>query len=71
MKTSSTWKWWIKQRHNPQLGIYYIAEGRLSNAAAKLCKRSVYGVNDMLPFDTESEYNEALEKLRSSGATVQ
>ena len=27
--------WWIKERHNPQLGVYYVAIGRLRIAAAK------------------------------------
>lgn len=53
-------KWWIKERHNPQLGVYYVAMGQMSKAEARTHESTVYGSNVMLPYDTEEAYKEAL-----------
>ncbi len=63
-------RFWIKERHNPQLGIYYEGCGQLSNTAAKAHERPVYGDNVMLPFDTEEAYNAKLAALREAGQSV-
>jgi hypothetical protein len=55
--------WWIKERDNPQLGVYYVGCGQLSKTAAKRYERCLYGSATMLPFATEAEYKERLAEL--------
>ena len=58
-------KWYVKERHNPQLGIYFVACGQMSKTEAKKHEESLYGANYMLPFDSKKEY---LRFLISKGA---
>lgn len=51
-----TYPFWIKERHNPQLGLYFIAMGQMSKTAAKKHESTIYGTNRMLRFNTEQEY---------------
>lgn len=62
---------WIKERHNPQLGVYYVGCGQLSLKAAKKLEFSCYGSNTMLRYSSEVDYLDALQKLKDSGKTVQ
>lgn len=64
-------QWWVKERHNPQTGIYHVACGQLSKTAAKKREASSYGYNIMRPFDTEEKYNAHLDYLRETGERVQ
>lgn len=64
-------KFYIKERRNPQIGVYYVACGQLTKAKAKQAERSIYGDNFMLAFDTESAYLDCLSELRASGKHVQ
>lgn len=64
-------RFWIKERHNPQLGVYFVACGQMSNAEAKRTEKSLYGDNYMLGFDTEAEYKAKLAELKRSGKSVQ
>jgi hypothetical protein len=65
-------KYWIKERHNPQLGVYYVASGQMSKAAAKRIEDgSLYGSDYMIDFDTKEEYEAKLHELRESGEKVQ
>jgi hypothetical protein len=63
--------YWIKERHNPQLGIYYVACGRLSKADAMKAERALYGDNIMRRFDTLEAYQARLDELRKAGERVQ
>ncbi len=63
--------YWIKERHNPQTGVYYVAMGQMSKSTAKRCEKPLYGSNNMLQFDTEEEYKAELERLRQSGERIQ
>ena len=63
--------WWVKERHNPQLGTYHVACGQMSKTAARKAESSLYGYNIMRPFDTEKEYTAHLEYLREKGERVQ
>ena len=63
--------WWVKERHNPQLGIYHVACGQMSKTAAKKHEDCKYGYNIMRPFGTEKEYTAHLEYLREKGERVQ
>lgn len=63
--------WWIKERHNPQLGVYYVAVGPLSVKDAKAMERPGYGSNYMLRFDSAREYEAKLRQLCNDGHKVQ
>ena len=63
---------YLKERHNPQFKKpYYVREGQLSKTAAKKKEKSLYGDNYMLSYNTEKEYNDAIEKLTADGYSVQ
>lgn len=63
--------YWIKERHNPQLGIYYVACGNLSIKNAMKMECGIYGNNIMTKFASEAAYNNALQKLKDQGKPVQ
>lgn len=63
--------YWIKERHNPQLGVYYVAYGQMSKTAALRKAGSIYGSNRMLRFDTGAEYTAKLAALRKAREKVQ
>lgn len=56
--------YWIKKRHNPQLGVYWTACGQLSKTAAKKHERTLYGTNYMHSLETEEQYKAELIRLR-------
>jgi len=56
-------RWWIKERHNPQLGVYYLGMGQLSDRAAKAAEKTAYGFNVMLSYDSEEEYTKMIRVL--------
>lgn len=62
--------YWIKERHNPQLGTYYVPEGQLSKTAARKAEETLYGYNVMLEYATEAEYNDAIADLKAQGLNV-
>lgn len=63
-------KYWIKERHNTQLGIYYIACGKLAAKEAKKMNHTAYGQNVMLGFDTKKEYETKIAQLVKNGHSV-
>lgn len=63
--------YWIKERHNPQLGIYYVACGNLSIKDAMKMEGGVYGDNIMIKFPSETAYNKAIQTLKDRGKPVQ
>jgi len=65
-------KFYLKERHNPQFkNPYYVACGQLTKKDAKAKEKSLYGDNFMIAYETEKEYNEAIEKLKANGQRVQ
>lgn len=69
--TKTSKPFWIKERHNPQLGVYYVPEGQLSKTAARKKETGgCYGYNTMLRYETEAEYEAAIAKLRADGHRV-
>lgn len=60
-------RFYLKKRNNLQSGIYYVAMGPMSAARAKKAEKSLAGFNEMIPFDTEAEYEAEIERLRKSG----
>lgn len=66
-----TRKWWLKERHNPQSGVYYVPMGRISNAEAKRNESPLYGHNIMHSFATPEEYRAKIEALEKEGAYLQ
>lgn len=63
--------YWIKERDNPQLGVYYVAMGQMSKREAMRGERALYGANTMHSYETEQAYLNMLQKLRDSGEKVQ
>lgn len=59
-------KFWLKKRNNPQLGVYYIKLGQLSEREAKQHAASIYGHNEVIAFNTEKEYLDKIEELGES-----
>lgn len=64
-KTKRVKLFYIKERHNPQLDVYYIAEGQLSKAMAKRKESSLYGYNIMRSFETKDAYDAACKELNA------
>ena len=62
--------YWIKERHNPQLGVYYVACGNLSIKDAMKMEGGSYGHNIMIKFPSETAYNNALQMLKDRGERV-
>lgn len=65
-----TQSFWIKQRHNPQTGIYYVACGQMAKKDARENEEPLYGYNVMLEFKDETEYKTRLKELRTKGERV-
>jgi len=62
--------WYIKERHNPNIGIYYIPMGRLTKAQAEKHISPLFGMNTMLRYKTDEEYRKALAEYGIEGKTV-
>ena len=63
-------QWYIMERHNPQLGVYYVAKGQMPKAEAKQYERPIYGHNYMLAFPTKEAYSAKIAELRNSGQAI-
>jgi hypothetical protein len=66
-----TRKWWLKERHNIQTGVYYVPMGQISAAEAKANTRTLYGHNIMHSFDTLEEYRAKITELEQAGESLQ
>ena len=64
-------KFYIKERHNPQLGVYYVGCGQLTAKEVKAYEKPLYGNNYMLKFDTKESYEFKLKELEDNGERVQ
>jgi hypothetical protein len=65
-------KFYLKERHNPQFNNpYYVKLGQLTKKEAKKKEESIYGLNYILAYDTEEDYNIAIAELKSEGFNVQ
>lgn len=62
--------YWIKERNNPQTGVYYVACGKLSRKAVKRHERPLYGSNRMLPYPSKEGYEAAIKALKEQGKSV-
>lgn len=62
--------YWIKERYNPQLGVYYVAYGQISVRMAKAAEKARYGVNTMHRYGTKEEYIKAINALEDKGERV-
>jgi hypothetical protein len=56
--------YYIKERHNPQIGIYYKAYGKMTKKEAKKAEESLCGYNIMWEFKTEKEYLDKCAELK-------
>ena len=65
--------YYIGWRGNPQLknGGYYKAFGQLSKAEAKRKEQTAYGSMWLYKYETEGQYNAALELLKEQGDRIQ
>ena len=65
-------KFYIKERHNPQIGVYYVCLGQISNKKAKaILKSKDYGVDYyLLAYKTETEYKNKIEELKMLGKWI-
>jgi len=61
---------WIKERHNPQLGVYYVACGQLTKVEARKQEKPIYGDNVMHEFETQRAYELRLAELRKEGHKI-
>lgn len=57
-------KWYVLERHNPQLGVYYTALGQLFKKDAKRREDCLYGTNYIHSFDSEKDYLDFLNKVQ-------
>lgn len=62
--------YWIRERHNPQLGVYYVLHGQMPIKEARKYEKSLYGHDYMLKFDNEESYNTRIAKLKASGERI-
>lgn len=67
----SEYPWWICERRNPQLGVYYIGYGQMSKTAAKEHEKPGYGRNTMHQYPNEEAYKARLADLKKAGESVQ
>lgn len=63
--------YWIKERNNPQLGVYYVAYGRMKVSEARSLSGPGYGSNTMHRFNSEEEYLYKLKELQAADESVQ
>lgn len=61
---------YIKERHNPQLGVYYVGCGKMTKREAKAKESPIYGNNRMLSFPTLEAYEAELDRLKKSGELI-
>lgn len=64
--------YYIEWRGNPQLkyGGYYKAYGQLSKTEANKKEKTVYGTMTLIPFKTEEEYNDEINRVKQLGYSV-
>jgi hypothetical protein len=64
-------KWYLKERINPQFDKpYYVKKGQLTKKEAKKCEETLYGINVMIPFETETKYSEKINELKKEGFII-
>ena len=64
-------KFYIKERHNPQTGIYYVTQGQKTKKEANSIENgAIYGRNVMLAYDTYEDYKTAIADLMAAGERV-
>lgn len=64
-------KFFIGRRDNPQLKKpYFKAYGQLSQTSAKEKEKSAYGSMSLTSYNSEEEYQKALDKIKSDGYSI-
>lgn len=60
--------WYILERHNPQIGVYYRKLGNVSKKeATRYTTGCLYGYNFLRRYENEDEYNKAASELKAMG----
>lgn len=62
--------YWIKERHNPQLGVYYVPMGQMTDRDARRSEDAIYGHNFMHEFSTKNDYYAEIQRLKDSHESV-
>ena len=62
--------YWIKERHNPQIGVYYTALGQISKAEARRHTKPLYGANIRLEFQDKESYEKKIKELKRAGCRI-
>jgi hypothetical protein len=62
--------YWIKERHNPQTGVYYTPCGKLPAKKARRMETSVYGENIMHKFSRREAYLLKIKELKTDGQKI-
>ena len=62
--------YWIKERHNPQLDVYYVRMGLLSAKKASYHNDPLYGHNILHRYETQEQYEAALARLEGEGCSI-
>ena len=64
-------KFYIKERFNPQFDKpYYVLLGQRTKKDISKMGESIHGQNNILTYDTEVEYDEAIKKLKADGLHI-
>ena len=63
-------KFYIGERRNPQTGTYYRAYGQLTKKDAKSKENALYGSIYLTSYESEEEYNNKIELIKSQGNKV-
>lgn len=71
-KINAKTPYWIKQRCNPQIGTYHIAQGQrpVKDVRADEKGGSLYGSNVYLRFDSKEAYEAKIEALKAAGEKI-
>ena len=62
--------YWIKERHNPQLGVYYVRMGQISVREANQHDNPLYGHNILHRYETQEQYDAELARLEREGCSI-
>ena len=62
--------YWIKERHNPQLGVYYVRMGQISAREANQHDNPLYGHNILHRYETQEQYDAELTRLEREGCSI-
>lgn len=60
-------KFYLKERHNGQTGIYFVQLGQLTKKDATKHEKSLSGFNIVHSYETKEEYENVITELKAEG----